>query len=226
MRKENKHVCWICGSTEASPKCRPVFYTDADGERRTALYHTAAEHQERWRHFCPACKAAEDNRLAKERAELARLKKSQMFERAMQILEGQRLDMYELREAIDAVKGFLDDNPDRFDSSYEMIAAIVLIQNRVRCKPQQKVGRYQVDFILPDELVVLEIDGFLHKGRGKKDSERDKEIRRTLGPEWEVVRIDTAYLEQNAMKLVEAIRKICERRIFGSTSGVYRQTGD
>lgn len=203
-----KQVCWICGSEETKPHMQQV------GDRFT---HVAVEakHQERWRHFCAECKAKENERLKAAQQTLAKARKEIMFERAQQILEGQRFDMYAYREAIDAVGAFIAERPDDLDSAYEMVAAIVLIHNRVRCKPQQKIGRYRVDFLLPDEYVVLEIDGYHHQNTACRDSQRDIEIRRELGPEWEIVRIATKYLDRNAAKLVDAIHEVVEQRIFG-----------
>ena len=208
-----KTACWICGSENTATK-----KTHSEHEQGEPFVVVDAKRQERWRHYCPNCREAETERLRITREVFNRAKKQLMFERALQILEGQRVDMYELRESINAVEDFTERSPDSFDSAYEMLAAIILISNRVHCKPQQKVGKYQVDFLLPDELVVLEIDGERHAHRRGADSVRDKEIRRTLGPEWEVVRISTDYLDQNARQLVTAIRKICELRIFGNAT--------
>lgn len=206
-----KLICWNCGCEDAVPRMKQV----GNGFTQNRI---EAKHQERWRHYCPTCKSEKNQRLQAAQATLSRARKEIMFERAMEILEGQRSDMYELREAIDAVEEFAKENPDRFDSAYEMVAAIILIQNRVQCKTQQKIGKYQVDFLLPDEFVVLEIDGFYHGNRVCYDSKRDREIRKALGPDWEVVRIATKYLDRNAARLVDAIREICDHRAFGDNS--------
>lgn len=203
-----KLICWNCGREDAAPRMKQVGSA-------FACMRVEAKHQERWRHFCADCSAVRNAELQRDRSELNRLKKKMLFERAQQILEGQRSDMYELREAIDVVGEFVEAEPDRFDSAYEMVAAIILIHNRVHCKPQQKIGKYQVDFILPEEFVVLEIDGYHHENKVCFDTKRDREIRHELGPDWEIVRIATKYLDQNAAKLVDAIHEICDRRAFG-----------
>lgn len=220
-RKVNGRKCWRCGGAAETYRMEH-FGKTANG----SFYQAPADDQNRWRAYCKACHEAVTREMEETRAELARLKKRVMFENAMQILEGQAIDMYELRESIDAVEEFLQENPDSFDSAHEVVAAIILIHNRVRCKPQYKVGRYLVDFLLPDEMVVLEIDGDRHKLRKVHDSNRDKKIKRELGPDWEIVRISTEYIEQNAKCLVTALRKVCEFRIFGNTQGVNRRSGD
>lgn len=217
----NERKCWRCGGI-AETYHMERFGKTANG----SFYQAPADDQNRWRAYCKACHEEVTREMKETRADLARLKKRVMFENAMQILEGQTIDMYELREAIDAVEEFLQENPDSFDSAHEVVAAIILIHNRVRCKPQYKVGRYLVDFLLPDEMVVLEIDGDRHKMRKVHDNNRDKRIKQELGPDWEIVRISTEYIEQNAKRLVTALRKVCEFRIFGNTQGVNRRSGD
>ena len=168
------------------------------------------------------CKKKTETEYDALKEEYVRLKKEVMFENAIETLEGQSINIYDYKEAIDAVHDYIKDNPDKFDSSYEVIAAIVLIYNRVQCKPQAPVGRYRVDFMLPDEYVVLEIDGERHKNNKYRDSERDRAIKEELGEHWEIIRIDTDLLKTNAKELVKAIRKICEYRIFGNHSDIYR----
>ena len=150
-----------------------------------------------------------------EKAELKeyiRLKKKSMFLRACYILEKQKTDMYEYKEAIDIVEEFIKENPDKVDSAYEVLAAIVLVHNKIHAKMQQKVGKYQVDFMLPELLTVLEIDGDRHKHRKKYDNNRDRKIKELLGPHWEVVSIKTEYLDQNAKALPKAIGAVLDNR--------------
>ena len=135
-----------------------------------------------------------------------------MFRKAVKLLEAQDTDMYEYQEAIDVVSDFIEDNADKFDSSYEVLTAIVLVQNRIYSKMQYKVGKYQVDFLLPDMFVVLEIDGERHKHKKDYDSVRDKEIKKMLGPHWEIIRIPTDRLDKDAKKIPEAIDKVLEYR--------------
>ena len=59
---------------------------------------------------------------------------------------------------------------------------------------------------------LLEIDGERHKYSGLRDKERDKEIKKALGSGWEIIRIKTDYLDQNAKKLVDAIDAVLESR--------------
>ena len=193
--------CWICGKT--ATRTRPVLDGFCFIEPEPSEYH---------RCYCEKCFKETNRKEAEERKLYIKLKKREMFRKAVKLLEAQHTNMYEYKEAIEVVRDFIEDNVDKFDSSYEVLTAIVLVQNRIYSKMQYKVGKYQVDFLLPDLLVVLEIDGERHKHSKNYDSVRDKRIKEELGPHWEVIRITTDNLDKNAKKIPEAIDKVLEYR--------------
>lgn len=193
--------CWICGKTATITK--PIF----DG----FSWHVP-EMSEYRRCYCGECLEALVEKETEERKLYIKLKKREMFRKAVNLLESQHTNMYEYKEAIEVVQDFIEENVDKFDSSYEVLTAIVLVQNRIYSKMQYKVGPYQVDFLLPDLLVVLEIDGERHKHRKDYDSVRDKRIKSELGPHWEIIRITTDNLDKDAKKIPEAINKVLEYR--------------
>ena len=209
-----KIKCWECGKP-ATVKHKIKVNRGGFNELEVA------PHQERWRCYCEECNAIVSDRIKGIKEEYVRLKKAVMFENAIGIIEGQNLNIYDYKEAIEAIKCYAEENPDKFDSADEIVAAIILVHNRVHCKPQYPVGRYRVDFLLPDEFVVLEIDGDRHKHKKYTDSERDKEIKAILGFNWEIIRIDTELIRSNAKELVKAIRKIFEYRVFGNHKDIY-----
>lgn len=209
-KKEESMKCWMCGKDNATvtrelkhvvktPR-QPSYYADISLESQ--------------RCYCQECFNKHAESLKRENEMYIKLKKRRMLEKAIDILEHQDLKLYEFREAIRAVREFIEDNPDKFDSSYEILAAIVLIKHRIKCKMQYKVGRYQVDMLLPDLFVALEIDGERHKHTKIEDSRRDFTIKMVLGSQWEVVRIKTNYLDQHAEHLLEAIKEVCDKRAF------------
>lgn len=193
--------CWICGKT--ATQTRPTL---------EGRYWEMPEPSEYRRCYCKDCLAKVVREESAERKEYIRLKKREMFRKAVHLLEEQNTNMYEYKEAIDVVQDFLENNVDKFDSSYEVLTAIVLVQNRIYSKMQYKVGKYQVDFLLPDLMVVLEIDGERHKHKKEYDSVRDKFIKKELGPHWQIIRIPTEHLDKNAKKIPEAIDKVLEYR--------------
>ena len=164
------------------------------------------------RKYCEACYNSIVADREKDLQEYLRLKTKIMTERAIRILERQNLDVYEYEEAIKSVAEYAIDKPDKFMSSHEMIAAVILIYNRVETKIQFKIGKHAVDFYLPTLKAVLEVDGYMHDFQAEKDSKRDIDVRSALGGDWEVVRIPTKYIEQNAKVLVDAIVAVKEEK--------------
>lgn len=205
--------CWVCGK-EATRTRQQLKMKKYHGmllydfvEVKPSKYH---------RCYCEECMNEINALEQQEQEEYIRLKKRRMFLNACELLEKQHTNMYEYREAIDAVEEHIKENPDKYDSSYEVLAAIILIHERIHIKMQEKIGRYQVDFLLPEMLVVLEIDGDRHTHRKAYDSRRDKIIKQELGPHWEVIRINTDYLDQNAKALPKAIQGVLDHRLLHS----------
>lgn len=168
--------------------------------------------------YCEECKNKLDKKEKEEMELYIKLKKHEMFLKACKLLESQKTNMYDYKEAIDVVENFVNDNPDKFDSSYEVLAAIVLVKNKIYSKMQYKIGRYQVDFLLPEIGVVLEIDGERHKHRKGYDNQRDEYIKTQLGYGWDIIRIKTDLLDKDAKQLPRAINKVIEYRQEGKVN--------
>lgn len=198
--------CWKCGA-KATTTLTPNFI---DGHIYGVLSPTTHV-----RSYCPTCA---DQIVEERKAEnllYVRLKKKQMFNYALENLERQKVDLYKIRPAIDKVEEYVINYPDRFDSSYEMITAIVLINAGVSFQMQKKILRYQVDFCIPSHKILLEVDGERHKTRKDYDNERDRKIREEIGKDWNIIRIDTEYLDQNAFRLVKALNHVMKYRATG-----------
>ena len=194
--------CWICGKPATLTK--PIFDNGCWKEIKPTKYR---------RCYCDKCYKEHEKKESEDRKLYIKLRKQEMFRKAVKILESQHTDMYEYKEAIEVVQEFVENNPEKIDSSYEALTAIILVHNRIHSKMQHKVNTYQVDFLLPDLMVVLEIDGERHKGKKEEDKKRDHIIKTDLGPGWEVVRITTDMLDKNAKKLPEAIYKVIDYRL-------------
>lgn len=195
----NDVKCWCCGKAATKTSRRGNYV------------------EERFRCYCADCFKTVIETEEKENQLYIYLKHKRMLMGALTILEDQNANMYKYREAIDVVSEYLEKNPDKFDSSYEVLAAIILIHNRIHIKPQYEVGKYHVDFYLPDMNIILEIDGDRHKNNTGKDSKRDAAIKNIMQQGVDIVRIKTDYLDENAQKLPEAIKKVhkyhCEGKV-------------
>lgn len=202
--------CWNCGKESTHKRRIGTLPWWEDGNMDLVPFGEDTSQ----RCYCKECFTQHMKQMKEENDLYIKLKKRRMFESAVDMLEHQQINMYDYQEAIKAVEEYVEEKPDKFDSSYEMLAAIVLIHNRIRCKMQYKIGKYQVDILLPDMFVALEIDGERHSHRKQYDNERDVTIKMILGSDWEIVRIKTDYLEQHADRLLDAIKKVCDYRAF------------
>ena len=117
--------------------------------------------------------------------------------------------------AITKARQMIDDGGHIFDSTEEIEAAIVMLEEGINFRHQVRFGkRYVADFVLDDMKVVLEIDGDIFHGESRMASQqiRDDLIVAALGPEWEIVRIKTSTLNQNMAKLPKALRAVLKKR--------------
>lgn len=199
--------CWICGE--------PATRTKLDYSYGIVSQFPISEYH---RCYCDKCYNERSKQIAEEHAMLAKLRKREMIRKACDKLEKQETNMYEYKEAIEVVSDFVEDNIDKIDSSYEALTAIVLVHHRIYSKMQYKVGKYQVDFLLPDFFVALEIDGDRHKHKKEYDTRRDKEIKKILGEPWQIIRLSTDYLDQNAKKLPKALHEVLDYRATGKVA--------
>lgn len=197
---EKNAICWKCGkpATEYPTKSIAEHYCDRP------FYS--------YRAYCPECAERFNQSRREQKKQYIILKARLMFERAIRLLEHQDIHIYDYQEAIGVVEKFVEKYPDKMQSADEVVAAIILIKKGMKIRAQAKIGRYTVDFLIPELKVVLEIDGALHADKLYYDNERDKTLRADLGDDWEVVRIKTEYIEQNAKQLVKAIKQVREQK--------------
>ena len=198
--------CWVCGKEGAN--CTRDITAEYKLYYEIPIRKTVkAEHQ---RCYCKKCYEDTMKRLAIEDEQYVTLKRKRMFENALDKLERQQLDFVKYEEAIKTIEEYNLENDGKFDSSQEIMAAIILIQNRYHIKPQAKVGSYQVDFMFPEDNLILEIDGDRHNFKKSYDKRRDATIKEILGSEWQILRIPTDMIDQKAEKLPLAIEQLLD----------------
>ena len=114
--------------------------------------------------------AALGERLGTDEAHMARFEKG-----ALKFGDAYSGDIEKARKAI-----------DKFDSVPEVVACIELLHTGSRVIVHQKVGDFTVDFCLPDEKLVVEVDGSLYHKNADKEYMRDYALKHMLGDGWEV----------------------------------------
>lgn len=189
---EKLKTCWYCGRL---------------GSARSGVLKNNINH----RYFHNDCLKSYEEERDKRLEQYVELKILVMHERALRILEKQdtNLELY-YDESIAVCEKAIEE-PNKFLSSHEMVAAMELLRNEVRFKKEHKILNHRVDFLIPEYNVVLEIDGHTHKYNKVADTKRDANILNELnkdGNGWEVIRIPTKRIEQNVQKLLPAIVSI------------------
>lgn len=209
MHKEMEK-CWICGKPATKTITKEMLspYGGAGEYKLDSELIAKGTH----RAYCEECFKRETEKLAERKRKYLVLKKQLMLERAIRSLERQEVPIYHYRELLLDFESLVEEEPERFDSSEEMLAMLILADHGISVKPQFKVGKYRIDFLIPELKVALEIDGDRHAGKGYEENRRDTLIRAVLGEEWEVVRIGTDYIDANAEKLIDAIKAVRDKK--------------
>lgn len=162
--------------------------------------------------FCQECKDKYEKEHEKFMNEYLSAKTKISWDRAVRHMEYQdSVNINAYYDEAQYVKELALKDFNKFQSSYEMMAAMELLKNRIKSKMQYKILKYKVDFYIPGLKTILEIDGKLHDFKLKKDSDRDVAILTELNSKdkgWEVVRIPTEYLDKDITKLIPAIKAV------------------
>lgn len=179
-----------------------------DKEIKSARYDRGVKYT------CKECKTLQymSDKLIKIEENL--YKKEQKLNKAIKRIEKQApTKIKEYDKAIEILKKNL--HKDKwFDSTEEIMVALELLRRKIKVRHQVKMGIYRLDFVLPDEKIVLEVDGTLFHTEKTKEKEdiRDSLIILNLGPSWEVVRITDELINQNIRRLLPAVRAVRNKR--------------
>lgn len=94
----------------------------------------------------------------------------------------------------------------QYGSIPEAMVAIELLKNKFKIIPQQKIGKYKADFVIPSIKVVLEVDGKLYHYDMQKEAARDFYITHSLGNEWTMIHLPAEYVLKDITKIVPFIK--------------------
>lgn len=93
---------------------------------------------------------------------------------------------------------------EKYGSVPEAMVAVELLRLGYRVIPQQKINKYKVDFYLPDEKIVIEVDGEIYHNK-KKQSDREAIIQFTLGWDAQIIHIPAELISKDIRKLSKCI---------------------
>lgn len=168
-------LCKMCGKMYIHNKCRA---------KSSATY-------------CEDCKKALQAQKAKEKIG-DRDKYEVRFDKAIE----------ELRKQIDDPEAYIkpieiaSTKKYRYGSIPEVMVAVELLRLKYKIIPQQRIGKYHVDFLIKDKKLVIEVDGKLfHRDKNS----REAEIQLMLGLDWKIIHIPAELIRKNIGKLKECI---------------------
>lgn len=137
------------------------------------------------------------------------------------IPEGTTKHDLRFEKAVEKIKSYVDDfesyeksiktaktRSELYGSIPEVMAAIELLKKGFKIVPQQKIGKFKVDFAIPSIKVILEIDGKIYHKDTEKEAYRDYYIYTKLGMDWKIIHYPAEHVEKELNKLVPYIKSI------------------
>ena len=155
------------------------------------------------KNLCEYCELVYERKceaIEQEIWDLIKTPKEQTFDKAVAKLYKQVKNFDSYKEAIEIAKK----RTERYDSIPEVLVAIELIKLGYSIIPQQRVGRYRVDFAIPAEKLIIEVDGGLYPPNGPKAG-RDGDIQLSLGLDWKILHIPADWISNHIKMLKKVI---------------------
>lgn len=156
-------------------------------------------------YLCPYCKkvAKVKQKIALEQISGIETPCDKRFARAVEKIEKQVNDFPKYQKAIELAKT----RAENYGSIPEAMVAIELLKNGHRVIPQQKVGKYRIDFVLPQHKIAIEVDGELYH-RNNRNPEREGTLQLSLGLDWKIAHIPSELIAKDIKKLERIIRSL------------------
>lgn len=104
---------------------------------------------------------------------------------------------------------------EEYGSVPEAMMAIALLHYHYKIIPQQKVGQYTVDFAIPKEQIVVEVDGSLYHKNYTKEADRDSRVIMMLGVGWDVMHVPAEAVEKDIYNAIDFYVKRQKRTVIG-----------
>ena len=153
--------------------------------------------------MCDYCKLKVKNKKAVLKNELleTKTKKEIQFDKAVENIKKQVHNFQDYTRAI----SIATQASEKYGSVPEVMVAIELIRIGYSIIPQQKIKKYKVDFAIPKEKIVIEVDGSIyHKDVYKGD--REAIIQLSLGLDWKIIHVPAEYISKDIQKLEQIIK--------------------
>lgn len=164
---------------------------------------TRTQYNRRVNYLCDYCKNLVKKKqkvLVAKELEKVETRKEKQFKKATEKIKKQVKNFDEYNKAINIAKT----KTELYGSTPEAMVAIELLRLGFKIIPQQKIKNYRVDFVIPKEKIVIEVDGEIFH-RDKFNGDREATIQLSLGFEWKIIHIPAELIEKDIRKLKQAI---------------------
>ncbi len=154
--------------------------------------------------LCEYCKKdikRHEYQYQQSKAECFETKEDKRFQRAVDEIKSIVPDFDSYEQPIAMAKK----RAAKYASIPEAMVAIELLKEGYRIIPQQKIGHYKVDFCLPDEKVIIEVDGSMF--HQKPSSKREATIQFSLGLDWKIIHVPAEEIRKKIWLIGEIINK-------------------
>lgn len=149
-------------------------------------------------HLCDKCRYLKNKKIkAKANAEALNVNTRNEIKFQKAITEMKSQVKWDLK--YDRCTKIAEKRVEQYGSIPEMMVAIELLYLGYSITPQQKIGKYRVDFLLPKIKTVVEIDGELY--HTKQRTNREAVIQLSLGIEWKILHIPAELIRKDIKKL-------------------------
>lgn len=159
-------------------------------------------------YICDMCRLGEKRKqdaIAESWLQEIETKGERRFNAALDEIEAQVKDFSKYESAISIARL----GREKYGSIPEAMVAIELIRLGYKIIPQQQVGKYRVDFFVPEQKFVVEVDGDLYHKNNRK-SDREATVQFSLGLDVKIIHVSAELIRKNIQKLGKYISKSLE----------------
>lgn len=155
---------------------------------------------------CSECRKTESAAATELKEHIASLTKQRRISDAKDAILKLYGETNEYDAAFKAIERAIN-KPVWFQSCAEVLAAAELIRTKTKAQPQVKIGKWRVDYVLPNLKVLLEVDGGFHDDPRKIEKEkiRDATILKMVGPGWIIVRVPELTIRNELRSLIPMV---------------------
>lgn len=148
-----------------------------------------------YNYFCDYCKGVIKKKQKIASNDHVKTKAEIRFEKAVEELKQQVKNIDSYKKYIEIAKS----KTEKYGSIPEIIVAIELLKLGYSIIPQQKVGKYRVDFAIPNKKIIIEVDGEIYHSNINK--QRELEIQIMMGMDWKIIHIPAESIRKKIKKL-------------------------